>query len=344
MALLGHLQSAGWPVRQLDTQKRRVPVASRGRWSIHNLAYALWDAARLLRELVLHRPAVLHTPFASTLTGALRDAAFIAMARLFGVRVVAHVHGGDFDRLLRDGPWPAGLFCSAALHAASRVIVLSQYWQKLIEASFAGLKCTVVPNGSEDLGQPRAPTVRPPSRILHVGAQGRRKGVPELLAALALLRERGLEARLILVGDEEWTGEGARIDAQIDRLGLADWVEGTGHLEGSARLPHFSTADVFCLPSHHEGAPVALLEAMSAGLPVVVSAVGAMPEIVRGGGIVVPPGDVQALADALQTLLDDPDLCRCWGQRNRQEWEREYQMVRHLERVEELIEAVGRGS
>ena len=74
--------------------------------------------------------------------------------------------------------------------------------------------------------------------------------------------------------------------------------------------------DVFVMPSLSEGLPVALLEAMACGLPVVVTRVGAMPDVVDGGalGLVVPVGDEEALADAIAVLLDDRSRARALGE------------------------------
>ncbi|MAE69721.1 MAG: hypothetical protein CME06_04535 [Gemmatimonadetes bacterium] len=337
LGLLRHLETGPWSVRNIDTQKRLVPVSLRGRLSLINLLYACRDVARLLAELALHRPDIAHSPFSSTATGSLRDSLLIGICRLFGVPIVAHVHGGDFDRLLARGPAPIAGVCRAALRSSARVVVLSTYWKELIESHFSGIECTIVPNGSEDLGPPPARDREVPVRILHVGAQGRRKGVHELLDAVAGLRREGHDLRLTLLGAEEWVGEGKAIESAIDRLELGAIVTRTGQLENESRRPHFDAADIFCLPSHHEGAPVALLEAMSAGLPVVVSAVGAMPETVGAGGRTVPPGNAGALADALRPLILDGSLRRRWGEANRREWEQKHGVEHHLARITRVI-------
>jgi len=337
-ALLAHLRRGPWEARCLDTQKRRVSVAGRGRLSLVNLSYAARDLSGLLWELGRHRPAVVHTSFSSTTTGALRDALVVALCRLLRVPVVAHLHGGDFDRLLAHGPAPVARACRGALRAADRVVVLSTYWKELIEGAFGELRCSVVANGSDDLSRhARVHRRAGPVRILHVGAQGRRKGVPELLGAVERLRREGHDLRLTLLGAEEWIGEGERIARTIRCLGLTPIVTQTGQLEGDDRIPHFETADIFCLPSHHEGAPVALLEAMSAGLPVVVSSVGAMPEMVGRGGKLVAPGDIDALVDALRPLVLGRAMRGDWGRRNRADWERRFTLERHLAGVAAVL-------
>jgi glycosyltransferase involved in cell wall biosynthesis len=101
-----------------------------------------------------------------------------------------------------------------------------------------------------------------------------------------------------------------RIEQEIVRLGLSEQVTLTGH-QPSAE-PYYGIANLAVLSSLSEGSPNALLEAMAAGVPVVATSVGGIPEIVRHGesALLVPPGDRDALAAAMAKLLTDPSLAR----------------------------------
>jgi glycosyltransferase involved in cell wall biosynthesis len=125
----------------------------------------------------------------------------------------------------------------------------------------------------------------------------------DLLDAAALVRERVPEARFVLVGDGPLEDA---LRAQARRLGIEDTVAFAGYRPDARRLA--GAFDVFTLSSLQEGLPIALLEAMACGVPVVATAVGGVPEAVRDGreGLLVAPGRPPALADALVTLLEDP--------------------------------------
>ena len=347
-ALLGHLKGGPWSVRHVDTQRRRTSVASRGRWTVMNFVGAAGDLLAVAWQLARFRPCVLHTPMSSTATGVVRDSSVAALGFLFGAKVVLHVHGGDFDYLSRTGPVPIVALCRWALRRATRVVVLSNYWRDLVrDLVGAGVRPVVVPNGSEDLsGEPRrAAKADAPVTLLHVGAQGRRKGVHELVEAVADLRSEGLNVHLVLLGGEEWSGEWDRITNRISAFELDAMVTRTGHLEGDARRGWFARADIFVLPSHHEGAPVALLEAFSAGLPAVATSVGAIPEMLADGrgGTLVAAGDSRALAAALGHWICDPAARQSAGAFNRDRWERHHRMSIHLDRLEGTLRtAAGR--
>ena len=131
------------------------------------------------------------------------------------------------------------------------------------------------------------------------------KDHPNLLAAVALLRERGLRPRVVVVGQgplEQSTRDLAT------SLGLDDLVIFTGHRADAARV--MASFDVFVLPSLWEGLPVALMEALAAGLPVAATAVGGVAETLTDGvdALLVPPSDPSALADALARLIEDTSL------------------------------------
>ena len=134
----------------------------------------------------------------------------------------------------------------------------------------------------------------------------------DLVAALALLRARGVDAHLRLAGDGPLLGA---VRAQAERLGLTDRVTLHGALGPAAVAGLLADADIACLPSTQEGMPGAVMEAMASGLPVVGTAVNGIADLVDDGatGLLVAPRDPPALAAALERLLGDAPLRRRMG-------------------------------
>ena len=143
-----------------------------------------------------------------------------------------------------------------------------------------------------------------------VGTVGRLNEIKRqdvLLRAFALIRQRRPEAHLLLVGDGPRRAE---LEVLARDLGVAPWVRFAGY---QARPECYLAAmDVFALTSQSEGMPLAVLEAWAAGVPVVASRVGGVPELIEDGrtGLLFPPGDEAALAAALDRLLSSPDDAR----------------------------------
>jgi glycosyltransferase involved in cell wall biosynthesis len=141
--------------------------------------------------------------------------------------------------------------------------------------------------------------------VLFVGIDWNRKGGPDLLEAFAIVQSSHPAARLTIVG--------AAPEVVTPHCTVV------GKVPDGALHPYYEAASVFCLPTKVEPFGVAFLEAMQAGLPIVGTTVGAIPDFVKEGvnGHLVEPGDVAALAEALGDLLDHPDVCREMGARNR---------------------------
>lgn len=160
--------------------------------------------------------------------------------------------------------------------------------------------------------RPGPPAVRrDPPEILSVAQLGPTKGLEVLLDAAARLASDGARFRVTILGEGPMR---SALEARIHALGVADRVRLAGAASRDAVRRALARASVFALPCtvvggrRHDGLPVALLEAMAAGLPVVSTPVGGIPEAVIDGacGRLVPPGDAAALAAALSALLRDP--------------------------------------
>jgi glycosyltransferase involved in cell wall biosynthesis len=148
--------------------------------------------------------------------------------------------------------------------------------------------------GARSKGQPR---------LIAVGRLQAPKDAVTLVRALAALRDRPFEAVLVCDGPDR-----PAVEEEVRRLGLESAVELLGERDDVPEL--LGTADVFVLSSNSEGLPLSILEAMAAGLPVVASNVGGVSEVVLDGdtGLLVPPGDAQSFAAAIERLLEDPVL------------------------------------
>ena len=158
-------------------------------------------------------------------------------------------------------------------------------------------------------------------RLLCPAALIPRKGHSYLIEALSLL-DRDVE--LWLAGDGELRGA---LQAKVSEVGLQDVVTFLGQCPREALLELYSArrVDAVVLPSLHEGIPVALMEAMSYGIPVVATRTGGVPELLEGGaGLLVPPGDPSALAEAIRSLVDDGELAQKLGEAGRRRVQEEF--------------------
>jgi glycosyltransferase involved in cell wall biosynthesis len=185
-------------------------------------------------------------------------------------------------------------YCRSQLMA----LVEPEHWGKLVVVHCGVDRVAFTPSDRRD---------RPVRRLLSVGRLVPEKAQSLLLGAIADLVERGHDVVATIVGDGP---DRDRLRRERDRLGLADRVELPGALGQDALRPRYDAADVFVLASFDEGVPVVLMEAMASGLPVVATRIAGIPELIDDGetGLLVPPGRVDALVDAVARLVKDGDL------------------------------------
>jgi glycosyltransferase involved in cell wall biosynthesis len=207
-----------------------------------------------------------------------------------------------------------------SLLAASQVITVSKAFAKQLSARGIPSSKIVVLHNSVDVNRLHSGTLETPANsialgqstkekglklILSVGRLSREKGFPDLIDAVRHLKDMRpeLSFKLLIVGEGQ---ERSTIEQMIRRLGLEQEVCPVGYTRSVS--PYYDMADVVAIPSWTEGSPNVLLEAMAAGIPVVATAVGGIPEIVTSGetALLVPPRDPIALANALDRLLHDP--------------------------------------
>jgi glycosyltransferase involved in cell wall biosynthesis len=230
-----------------------------------------------------------------------------ATARLFGVPVILHMHGADFAEFhQRLHPLPRAML-NAAIRGAGRVIVLGRSSRDFLieQARVPEAAIDIVPNGVPRRRHAARSAARP-AHILFLGRLCARKGVPELIAALASPALRDRDWRATLAGD----GDPTPFRAMLDWYGLDKKVTLPGWADPSQTEALLADADILVLPSHNEAMPIAVLEALSAGVAVVATPVGAIPEFLENevNALLVPPGVAADLAAAIVRLLDDSSL------------------------------------
>jgi colanic acid/amylovoran biosynthesis glycosyltransferase len=220
-------------------------------------------------------------------------------------------------------------------------LVEPEYWDRLSVVR-CGLDRDEV--GSLPLRSEAPAAVRQGSalRVLFVGRLVPEKGTLVLLRALKMLRDRGVAAETVLVGDGPYRSE---LERAARRLDLAGQVTFTGALTGAKVAPLYQEADVFCLPSFAEGLPVVLMEAMANQLPVVTTRIAGIAELVDDdvNGTLLPPGRDDVIADALERLAGDPELRASWGRAGRERVLRDFDVGRSAAELETLFTSRGAG-
>ncbi len=235
-----------------------------------------------------------------------RKAMILRLARKFGAKTIIHLHGAEFETFYnKECSKDKQQHIRDTFNMADKVIVLSSQWLTWVNSIVDDSnKTCVVYNAVPEITLPVKKSKQP--IILFLGRLGQRKGVEDLINAFANITDKFPSAELHLGGD----GDLAKYQAQAKALGIEKRVVFLGWVAGDKKNQCLADATIYCLPSYNEGFPMGVLEAMSAGVAVVASTAGGIPDAItdKEEGLLIEAGDVDALADALTSLLADDNI------------------------------------
>lgn len=341
LASRDQIRARGWKVAVLATDPGFVTALNDAGITVVHLA-AVWRGLNVFKDLVglirlwlfLKRNpwTVVHTH--TTKGGIIGRLA----ARLAGIPIVIHtIHGfAIHERTNICVAYIYGLIERVAAAWCTRIVTVSHFHRAwAIKFGIPCGKIVAIPNGVPDRGFARK--FREPNHcphdscnctILYLGRLAAGKGIEDLLEATAVLAKRGrIQVSVNIVGDGP---SRIRLESIAKTLGVQQIVSFVGHQKDVSE--YLTTSDLVVLPTFREGMSISLLEAMAAGKPIVTTNIGSNKEATRNGyaAILVEPGDVAALADAVQNVLEDPKLSAELSRRSRERYEEDYKLERML--------------
>lgn len=328
-ALAAHLWGLTRPLSWL----RGLYHATRsGGWNVHRCLYGLFyftEALMLWRWMESRKLRHLHVHFA---TAAANVALLLKQFAPIGLSITVHGPDEFYDtpgQRLRDKIAMADFIICIGSFARSQLMHLSpsNQWHKF----------EVCPLGV-DLERYSPQPVRDdaPFTVLCVGRLCSAKGQPILIEACRQLAAQGREFRLVLVG----TGpDESHLRSMVNDADLDDRVLFTGALNETEVRSWYARAHAFALASFAEGIPVVLMEAMASGLPCVTTRITGIPELIRDGidGLLVAPSDAIELANALGSLMDDPELRADLARNGRCRVAHKFDLTRNIDRLGEVL-------
>jgi glycosyltransferase involved in cell wall biosynthesis len=330
-------------VVHLDISDRRS-IANIGRFDFVNVSLAFYHGLKFLWMLFWERPQLIYLSIAETTVGFLRDSLFLVPARLFGLRVVAQFHGGYFDTLYAKANPLMRFLMRFCLGRVRYAVVLGDAFRKRLNALVPAQRIRVVPIGIRSdifeaaCGNRVARNGK--HTVLYLGSLVESKGFIDLLHAVPYVLKERRDVQFVFVGDTslpeakaaaEWAKQHG-IDAFVKFLG-AKW--------GAEKIGALLAADAFAFPTYYplEGQPIVLLEAMSAGLPILTTRHATIPDVLgEDGAVYVNQKDPEDIGVKLCRLLGDEQLRTQMGQSNQKKFLRSHTVERFSKNMQRVFE------
>lgn len=270
---------------------------------IQTITYFIMAYLKILLFFLLHKPDVFYTHM-SVRGSFSRTISLHNICKIFKVKDVIHLHGSEFEQWYRSETLEKKKKISNLFETCGTVIVLGQKWEHFVHEISPGANIKQIHN-CIDIPESTVSWNDASIRFLFLGVLIPRKGVHVLLQAVKQLAERNLienyEFAIGGTGPEE-----NNLKKYVRENNIDNNVKFLGWLEGSKKTEEIMKSNVFILPSYNEGLPVAILECMSFGLPVISTNVGDIADAVKEGvnGYLVTPGDTEAIISSIQKVSD----------------------------------------
>jgi glycosyltransferase involved in cell wall biosynthesis len=333
---------------RIELSHVRMAFSSRaedvGRFAPGKVAHAGRLLAQVIaRQAILRAEVLYYCPAGPDRVPFLRDVLLLPFLRPLFSKTVFHFHApglSEFQSHLSIAE--RFLFRRAYLRPEMAIRLAPQLPDD--SSALQAKQERIIPNGIPDLAGDTPLERADPPRVLFLATLLPEKGADVLVEAAAILRSKGRRFQVDLVGEWGSRSTGENLQAKLRERGLSQTVELHGEVLGPAKLRKLREASIFCLPTfyHREGLPLAVIEGMQFALPVVSTSWRGIPFLVQDerSGLLVPPRDPQALADALDRLLLDPALGRRLGQEGRNRYLREFTLEKYRDRLESALAEV----
>jgi glycosyltransferase involved in cell wall biosynthesis len=232
-----------------------------------------------------------------------RLSSLLYFANLANRKTVLHVHGSQFDSYYDEAGKMERAWIRRGLRSANVVIALSEAWKEKLLAMEPMANVVVLRNGVNfaKYHVEESRSIHSPVNVLFLGRLGERKGIYDLLESINHLDISRFN--FVLAGD----GEIEQVREIVLKRGWQERVSVPGWVGPDEKEDLLRKADIYLLPSYHEGLPISILEAMAAALPIIATPVGGIPEAVIDGlnGYLIPPGDAVKIASRIETIAFD---------------------------------------
>ena len=317
------------------THLKYIPTSITGK-TVNKLLFTLVAYLKILYTFMTAHIDIVHVHM-SERGSVYRKGIVLKTAKMFHCKTVIHMHGAEFQVWYEQLSDEKKEGVKKILNLADKMIILGDYWYEFISSLVDKDKIEIVHNA---VNVPDIIEYNPNSKnIMFLGVVGKRKGIDDLLDAMKEAdKQLGDDVKLYIYGPNP----DHDIGGKINYLQLSDRVEYKGWLSANEKGATFKSIAVNVLPSYNEGLPMTILETMAYGIVNISTDVAAIPEAVNEkNGILIKPGDIKALSDAIITLMNNDELRKEKSYASYQDAKTLFSLETHVAKVMKIYERLG---
>jgi len=320
---------------------RRYGKTTKSNFNLINIYYFFKHLTLWIYKLIIYKPDIAHYPITSY-WNLEKSLLFLKIAGVFGAKKVGHLHGGSFDKFWSKILGKRKKFALKCLNSLDCLIVLSKYWESFMKEDI-NINICVVYNPIDKYFEEETISndIENKKNLLFVGSVGRRKGIYDIVECANRLK-RKIDFKINIVGSEEEPNSMIKVNNLIDRYNLQKYIKVLGPLYGQKKVNIFKECAIFLFPSYNENFPLVIIEAAVAGLAIITTPVGALPEFFEHNKsvIFVEPGNVEQIAEAIIELINDDEKRILLGKAAREVFIKKLVKKRILESLDNIYQSV----
>lgn len=296
---------------------------------------------KLLLEVIKHKPDVCYLALTASGAAFFKDVLLVMLLRVFRIKRVYHLHNKGVGKNNNSTIYS---FFYRFVFKNADIILLSNQLYSDIEAFVPTSHVYICPNGIEDIisnGKEQKVKHEKPVKIIFLSNLIKSKGVFTLLDACSILQQKGIEFECDFIG-AEGDIDASQFSEAVNEKHLEIKVKYLGKKFGEEKQKIFTSAEIFAFPTSNDCFPLVLLEAMSAGLAVVSTFEGGIPDIIEDGitGFLLPENNAISLAEKLELLIKNPILRQQLGQAGRVRFENEFTIGKFEQRLDNILHSI----
>jgi glycosyltransferase involved in cell wall biosynthesis len=320
----------------------RINVTAAGQFSISKILKDLNIIMKVIMKAFIMKKEIVYISISQTRLGLIRDLIIIFICSIRSKKIIAHLHGNNLGNVINEMNRLEKILVEKVFNRITSGIVLGNN----LKDNFKSLvqNTDVVANGI-DIDYIKEEEIAHKQRdrdyisIVYLSNLIETKGYQELIYAVISLLEKGIKIKLKLAGSVFDQVKFKEVWKKVQHYNLESNIQYLGTVEGEHKKRLLLDSDIMVLPTNYpiEGQPLSIIEGMAAGLPIISTSRGSIPDLITNNGILIDSGEKKLIEQALIELINNPEEMKSMAQNSRENFSRKFTLDKYINNILDII-------